>query len=92
MITFDTQRAFLIPDEGRDAYFEMMERLIEIAPRLCSSANFDDAWDVSNDPIVVVDTSYFGKKTMNWIEQAFKNMGAKDITDTLTIQPRKPVG
>lgn len=83
MVLYETQKVFLIPDDSRDVYFEMMERMGDLFPRLLSSADFEDVWDVNNDPIIKVDFSYFNKKGGEWVLSRLKEIGANDITDSI---------
>ena len=84
MITTDTQRAFLIPDDKRDDYFKIVEAVDSWICRF--SGRYDQAIDASNDPIVIFNMEYIPKAIWLYIEKKLEAIGAKDVTETLTIQ------
>lgn len=78
-IKFDTQRAYKIPDDKRDEYFEIVD---QVSSNLGSRLR--NAIDTSNDPIVIFDLEYI--PTAVWFRISFRlsEIGAENITETLT--------
>lgn len=84
MIVFDTQFAFLIPDDKREEYFNLVDEVAKYCPTAMNLNNINQAWNAYLDPIVIIDMSYFSKKNSEVIRVKMEKLGAKDITDTLS--------
>lgn len=82
-INFDTQIAFLIPDDKRDEYFEWVNVMASFCKRAMNINNVMQAWNTELDPIIIADKEFFSQ--VNWIaiENFMKKIGAKDVTETL---------
>lgn len=83
-IMFDTQVAFLVPDDKRDEYFELVDKVADFCPNAMNLNNVRQSWDTTLDPIVIVDMSYFSKQNGEAIRTEMMKLGAKDITDSLS--------
>ena len=77
MLTHDTQRAYLIPDDSREAYFQMIEATGRIGK---------DGVDPRRDPIVIFDLEFISHKKWEVMERRLKAMGAKNITETVEME------
>ncbi len=83
-IAFDTQKAFLIPDEKRDEYFEWVKVMANYCPGAMSNSNVTQAWNTELDPIIIANSEYFSEKNWKAIEAFMKKIGAKDVTESLS--------
>lgn len=81
MITHDSQIAFLIPEEGREKYFQWVDNMKKSC-RL-NIHNEETAWNTYNDPIIIADRSYFSQKNWGVISAFMSSIGAKNVTDSL---------
>jgi hypothetical protein len=81
MITHDSQIAFLIPDEGREKYFQWVDNM----KKSCglNIHNDEAAWNTYNDPIIIADRNYFSQRNWGVIATFMGSIGAKNVTDTL---------
>jgi len=74
-LVFDGFKAFRIPDDKRDDYFDFIDRLIEAAPRA------SDTIDAYNDPIIIFhDMTLYSQKNQEAILAFMNRIGAKDVT------------
>lgn len=83
-ISFDTQKAFLIPDDKRDEYFEWVTIMAKYCPKAMSLNNVGKAWNTDLDPIIVGDREYFSEKNWKAIETFMTKISAKDVTESLS--------
>jgi len=81
MLTHDTQRAYLIPDDSREAYFKMIDDFVEATGRIGN-----DGVDPRRDPIVIFDLEFISHKNWEVMERRLKAMGAKNITETVEME------
>ena len=83
-IKYDTQKAFLIPDDKRDEYFEWVIIMAKYNPIAMNNSNVQSAWDCTMDPVIIGDADYFTEKNWKAIEAFMTKIGAKDITESLS--------
>ena len=81
MLIYDSQIAFMIPEESRKKYLQWVT-LMKASCRLTSS-NDEQAWNTHDDPIIIADRSYFSQKHWGAIAVFMSSIGAKDITESL---------
>lgn len=83
MLTVDTQRAFIIPDDKRDDYFKMVDTTSGWIRR--HSGRYDEAIDATNDPIVIFNLEYIPRDIWIYMNSKLKSIGAKEMTEELTL-------
>lgn len=83
IITYDTQKAFLIPDDKREQFFNLMDLIAKYCPNATRGSSINDACYVGLDPIVIFNLDFFSEKNYNAIMNKLNEMGATDITETL---------
>jgi hypothetical protein len=83
MLTTDTQKAYMIPDDKRDDYFEMVDSAS--GPINKVSGRYHQAIDASNDPIVIFDLGYIPQHVWGYMSRRLEAIGAKDMTAELTF-------
>jgi len=75
----DGFRAYLIPNDKRDEYFDFKEKLDTAAHNHVQQSG----WDTFSDPVIKIhDITVFSQKNVTAIEAFMKRIGAKDVTDT----------
>ena len=84
MIIFDTQRAYIIPSETREEYFDIVDKLTTALHH-----HIRDAVDSTHDPIVIFNQEHISAQNFKVLDRMLKEIGAKDITDTLTMEPNE---
>ena len=78
----DSQIAFEIPSESKERYLEWV-------PNMKLSCGFRTvdlekaAWNTDNDPIIVIDRSYFSQKKWSVVSLFLSSIGAQDVTNSL---------
>jgi hypothetical protein len=73
---FDGQKAYLIPNDKREEYFEFSD-LIKSKVNGVNEEN----WNTYNDPVVKIDMSFFKQNIVIGIKLFMGRIGAKDVTD-----------
>ena len=81
MLTSDTQRAFMIPADKRDDYFEIVDKVSSQIRAF--SGRYDNAIDASNDPIVIFNLEYIPQNIWIYMSIKLKAIGAKEMTEEL---------
>jgi hypothetical protein len=83
MLTTDTQRAYMIPADKRDAYFQMVDSASGPINKI--SGRYGQAIDASNDPIVIFNLEYIPQHVWGYMSGRLETIGAKDMTEELTF-------
>lgn len=81
IIQFDTQFAFTIPADSRDAYFELVDSVSGYIRKY--SGRYDEAIDSSSDPLVIFNLEYIPQYVWEYMITKLVKMGAIDVTQTL---------
>lgn len=76
---FEGFKAFRIPDDKRDEYFEFVDKL---QTAVKGEATDRENWDASADPIIIIrDITLFSEQNQKAILANFARIGAKDVTE-----------
>lgn len=80
---FDGQIAYRIPDDKRDEYFAWVDGM----KKKCklNYTNDETIWNTYNDPVIIVDMSYFTFHQSLGIKLFMSKIGAKDVTEAFFI-------
>ena len=77
------KRAFVIPDESREEYFDWVVGMKEKCG--LTGSNQEEIWNTYNDPMIIVDLSFFSKHNCDVILNFLNKIKAKDISESYFI-------